>query len=142
MSKLFSHLETNHGTIRYGNKTSDGQFGIRSDRGLDFIPLKKVDDLEVIFNRESHSENIEMFWISLNASPKEAKKYQYTLTLMNKDGTKILASKSSECLSIAMSHDYVRSKATALLLPRDDMKKADPTDKWLQWKVKVLIEKK
>jgi len=136
MSKLFSHLETKHGMKPYGSNTSDGQ-DIRIFQGLGFIPLRKVDDLEVIFNRESHSENIEMFWISLNVSPKEAKKYQYTLTLMNKDGTKILASKSSECLSTAMSHDYVRSKATALLLPRDDMKKEEPN-----WKVKVLIEKK
>jgi len=147
MSKLFGHLETKH-MKPLGSNTSLGQeFWIRTltSKGRGFIPLRNVNDLEFIFNRESHSENIVMFWISLNASPKEAKKYQYTLTLLNREHSKALALKSSECLSTAMSHDYVRSKATALLLPLDDMKKAENNvcgkcDGKLWWK--VLIEKK
>jgi len=141
MSKLFSHLVTKHGMTPYGSKTSVGQeFGIRTlINGRGFIPLRKVNDLEFIFNFEYHSENIVMFWISLNASTKEARKYQYTLTLLNREHSKALALKSSECLSTTMSHDNVRRKATALLLPRDDMKKAENNDE-LWWR--VLIEKK
>ena len=93
-----------------------------------------------MINRKSYNEKIVMFWISLNGSTKEAKKYRYTLKLWNKDRTKILALKSTECLSTAMSRDNVKRKATALFVTRDDMKEAESNVKKLKWT--VVIEKK
>ena len=80
-----------------------------------------------------------MSWISLTGTAKEAKKYEYTLKLLNKDKTEILASKKAECLSCDMSSEDVK-KATALFLTRDDVKLAETNEKKLEWK--VLIRKK
>ena len=81
-----------------------------------------------------------LFWISLNGSAKEANQFEYTLKLWHKDGTKILALKTTECLSAAMSRDNVKRKATALFVTRDDMKEAESNVKKLKWT--VVIEKK
>ena len=139
MSKLFSHLETKHRMKRYGSKTSLGQeFWIRTlTKGRGFIPLSKVNDFEFIVNRKScGEEGIVMFWISLNGSAKEANQYEYTLKLWNKDRTKILALKSTKCLSVDM---WRGNKAMALLLSRDDEKKAENNKElWLT----LLIKKK
>ena len=139
MSKLFSHLETKHRMKPYGSKTSLGQeFWIRTlTKGRGFIPLSKVNDFEFIVNRKScGEEGIVMFWISLNGSAKEANQYEYTLKLWNKDITKILALKSTKCLSVDM---WRGNKAMALLLSRDDEKKAENNKElWLT----LLIKKK
>ena len=81
-----------------------------------------------------------MFWISLTGIAKEAKEYEYTLKLRNKDGADILAFKKTECLSCDMSSDDVKKKATVLFVSRDDVKQADTDEKKLEWK--VLIKKK
>ena len=144
MSKLFGHLETKHGSKPLGHKTIGQEFDFMTytthRRAL--FPLGKVNnDLdEFMINRKSYNEKIVMFWISLNGSTKEAKKYRYTLKLWNKDRTKILALKSTECLSTAMSRDNVKRKATALFVTRDDMKEAESNVKKLKWT--VVIEKK
>ena len=145
MSKLFGHLETKHGSKPLGYKTLGQEFNFMTyttyRRGL--FPLGKVNnDLdEFMINRKSYDEKIVMFWISLNGSTKEAKRYRYTLKLLSKeDRTKILASKSTECLSTAMSLDNVKRKATALFVTRDDMKEAETNNKKLIWT--VVIEKK
>ena len=105
------------------------------------LPLGKVkNDLEAIVNWESYDENIQMFWISLTGTANEAKKYEYTLKLRNKDGTEVIAFKKTECLSFDMSSDDVKKKATALFLTRDDVKQAETDEKKLWWK--VLIKKK
>jgi len=140
MSKLFSHLETKHQLKPLAGYTSLGQeFCFRTrTKGRGFFPLGKVNnDLEFIVNRESDSERIVMFWISLNRSAKEAKKYEYTLKLWNKDRTKILIMKSTECLSTVMPHDNVKRMATALFLTQDDVKKAETDDKKLWWRVSI-----
>ena len=103
-------------------------------------PLGKANnDLEVIVNWESYDENIKMFWISLTETAKEAKKYEYTLKLQNRDGTDFIATKKSESLSCDMSSDNVKKKA-ALFLTRDDVKQAETDEKKLWWK--ALIKKK
>ena len=80
-----------------------------------------------------------MSWISLTGTAKDAKKYEYTLKLLNRDETEILATKKTECLSCDMSSEDVK-KATALFLTRDDVKRAETDEKKLKWK--VLIKKK
>ena len=138
-------METKHGSKPLGYKTLGQEFNFMTytthRRGL--FPLGKGNnDLdEFIINRKSYNEKIVMFWISLNGSTKEAKKYRYTLKLLSKeDRTKILASKSTECLSTAMSLDNVKRKATALFVTRDDMKEEESNVKKLKWT--VVIEKK
>ena len=142
MSKLFGHLETKHGKkpLGYTSLRQEYWYSTPSKEPLVFCPLVKVNDLEFIVNAESYGENIVMFWISLNGSAKEANQFEYTLKLWNKDGTKILALKKTECLSAAMSRDNVMRDATALLLTWDDMKKAETDEKRVNWS--VLIQKK
>ena len=142
MSKLFGHLETKHGwkPLCYTSLGQEFLFKFRTNLQQGFCPLVKVNDLQFIVNREPYDENIVMFWISLNGSAKEANKYEYTLRLWNKDRTKVLALKSTECLSTAMSLDNVKRKATALFVTLDDMKEAESNDKKLRWT--VVIENK
>ena len=142
MSKLFGHLETKHGwkPLCYTSLGQEFLFKLRTNLQQGFFPLVKVNDLEFIVNREPYDENIVMFWISLNGSAQEANQYEYTLRLWNKDRTKVLALKSTECWSTAMSCDYVKRKATALFVTRDDMKEAESNVKKLKWT--VVIEKK
>ena len=141
MSKLFGHLETKHGwkPITYKTLGQEKKFKFRTlTKGQGFFPLGKVNDLEfIVNNRESNGIgwNIVMFWISLNGSAKEANQFEYTLKLWNKDRTKILALKSSECQSTAISHPV-----SALLLTRDDVKKAE-TDLRSEIHLSVVIEK-
>ena len=142
MSKLFGHLETKHGLKPFGY-TPLGQeflFKFRTNLQQGFFPLGKVNDLEVIFNREPYGENIAMIWISLNGSAQEANQFEYTLKLWNKDRTKILALKTTDCQSTAMSRVNVKRKATALFVTRDDMKEAESNVKKLKWT--VVIENK
>jgi len=144
MSKLYGHLKTKHGwkwkPLGYKSLGQESKFEWTSKKGRGLFPLGKVNDLEFIFNRESYGQNIVMFWISLNGSAKEANQFEYTLKLWNKNRTKILALKTTECLSTTMSHDNVVREATALLLTQDDLKKAETDEKLVKWS--VLIEKK
>jgi len=148
MSKMVSHLETKHNRKSAGFTNLDEEWEFWTTAiwrvgipGQPTHPLGKVNnDLEVIFNWESYDENIQMFWISLTGIAKEAKEYEYTLKLRNKDGADILAFKKTECLSCEMSSDDVKKDATALFLTRDDVKQAETNEKKVQWK--VLIKKK
>ena len=135
MSKLFGHLETKHGwkPLCYTSLGQEFLSKFRTNLQQGFFPLGKVNDLEFMINFKSYNEKIVMFWISLNGSVKEANQFEYTLKLWNKDRTKILALKSTECLSTAMSHDNVKRKATALFVTRDDMKEAESNVKKLKW---------
>jgi len=142
MSKMVSHLETKHNK-KSGLTDLDEECGLWTEAPwrVGVVRLGKVNnDLEVIVNWESYDENIKMFWISLTGTAKEAKKYEYTLKLRNKDGTEIIAFKKTECLSFDMSSDDVKKKATALFLTPDDVKRAETDEKRLKWK--VLIKKK
>jgi len=147
MSKMVSHLETKHNKKSIGFTNIDEEWGVRTSatwRGgvvkQATHPLGKVNnDLEVILNWESYDENIKMSWISLTGTAKEAKKYEYTLKLLN-NKTEILASKKAECLSCDTYSDDVKKKATVLFLSRDDVKQAETVEKKLQWI--VLIKKK
>ena len=144
MSKLFGHLETKHGwkPLCYTSLGQEFLFKFRTNlqQGCKLVPLGKVNDLEFIVNREPYGENIAMIWISLNGSAQEANQFEYTLKLWNKDRTKILALKTTDCQSTAMSRVNVKRKATALFVTRDDMKEAESNVKKLKWT--VVIEKK
>ena len=142
MSKLFGHLETKHGwkPLCYTSLGQEFLFKLRTNLQQGFFPLVKVNDLQFIVNREPYDENIVMFWISLNGSAQEANQFEYTLKLWNKDRTKILALKTTDCQSTAMSRVNVKRKATALFVTRDDMKEAESNVKKLKWT--VVIEKK
>jgi len=147
MSKMVSHLKTKHNRKSVGLTIMNKELGVWTSNpwrvGIEeqaTHPLSKVNnDLEVILNWESYDENIKMFWISLTGTAKEAKKYEYTLKLLNKDVKEVIATKKTECLSCDMSSHDVK-KATALFLTRDDMKQARTNEKKLEWK--VLIKKK
>jgi len=143
VSKLYGHFETEHGwgPLVFISLEQEFKFSwTLHNKTQGFSPLGRVNDLEFIVNAESYGENIVMFWISLNGSAKEANQFEYTLKLWNKNRTKILALKTTECLSTTMSHDNVVREATALFLTRDDLKKAETDEKWVKWS--VLIKKK
>mgnify|MGYP006268320541 CR=1 FL=1 len=90
MSKLYGHLETEHGMMQPGSSSFGQEFKFWTLTKCEvfcslkyFLLSRKVNDLEFIFNRESYGLNIAMFWISLNGSAKETKKYRYTLKLLS-----------------------------------------------------------
>ena len=140
MSKLFGHLETKHGwkPLCYTSLGQEFLFKFRTNLQQGFFPLGKVNDLEVIFNREPYGENIAMIWISLNGSAQEANQFEYTLKLWNKDRTKILALKTTDCQSTAMSRVNVMREATALFVTQDDMKEAATNDEYVHWKTNIF----
>ena len=143
LSKLFGHLETLHdkkpmGCTNLGQKYSLWTLNPHP-HGITLL-VKVNNDLEFVLNIAPYDENVTMFWISLFGTTKEAKEYEYTLTLENKDRTKILATKTTKCLSCDMSRADVKKKGMVLLLSLEDLRQAENNDQNLYWT--VLIEKK
>ena len=119
--------------------------------GLDYndvSPLIKINDLEFIFNSQPYDANVTMFWVSLCGTPKEAKKYEYTVKIESaadrKAGReKYIFSGPQECMSCTVSHEDVKKNAEgALLFSRKMLEKEAEEDdeKKLRWK--VVINKK
>jgi len=149
LSKLYGHLENEHYKIPVGY-TNLGQeltlFSVwtKNPHAHGVTLLGKVNnDLEFVLNLAPYDENVTMFWISLFGTATKANEYEYTLTLKNKDRTKILATKTTECLSCDMSRADVKKKGMVLLLSLEDLKQAENNDHaiaLLSWT--VLIKKK
>ena len=152
LSKLFSHLEINHGktpcrdtTLGSGWSLHTFQDGLHKQVSL----LGKVNnDLEFIINRECYDMNVTMFWISLCGTPKEAKKYEYTIMIKSaadrKAGReKYISMGTRKCMSCTVSHEDVKKNAEGTLLFSRKMleKEAEEDDeKKLRWT--VVINKK
>ena len=154
LSKLFSHLEINHGKTPCRDTKLGSGWNVWTPReALDDIyvsPLIKINDLEFIINRKCYDANVTMFWVSLCGTPKQAKQYEYTYTIRVLSSADFKAGREKyilvgigDCISCTVSHEDVKKNAVgALLFSRKMLEKEAEEDdeKKLRWK--VVINKK
>ena len=156
ISKLWGHLQTKHGITPFPYKNLGEEkgfipvlFQFPSSGWNSRCPLTKVNnELEFFINWKSYGANAVMFWISFCGTPKEAKKYEYTIKIQSsadkKAGrTKVLDISTGDCISCEVSHEDAKKKGVMLfsLHIEDILKKAaGGSDDKLQWT--LVIQKK
>jgi len=148
LSKLVGHLESKHNKacLEYSTMGVEQWFWTKgkTNKLPKQHPLRKVNDLQFIFNWASYDENVGMFWVSFCGPQKGANEYEYTVKIASSEAKKagrseFLASATMKCISCDMSHEEVKRKAAGVLFPEILLDKAREggVEKRLDWTLTI-----
>jgi len=124
LSKLNSHLENEYGleapTDYYNQK-------VVWELGWDMIgqtvmlapPPAFTNEMFFYFNRMHLDENTLILWVSYNGSKKDARKYQYTVEILEPNRRQIALSCTKFCVPCDFSFDVVKEKFLGVAITKD-----------------------